>query len=183
MQTYRALDLDRRAHRRVLSGIVAALGAVAAAAAGVVVVAAESGRPFCAWPVVGVRTCDLAYETEVGRSWLSFCRVLAASPFAVPIGVLAWLMAYFLAQPASLHVDLSTRTLVARTARWPFRARVVRLRLDTIHLVASERVLGVLHRWVAFDVTGRRTVLGPLRPGRGRGAATLDAELAALRGE
>lgn len=180
---YRAVDLDLYAHQRVLSGAFAVLGALAAAFAGLVVVAAELGHPFCRWPIVGARACDLAYESEGGRTWLHFCRALAESPFAVPVAALAWVVAFHLARPATLHVDLRSRTLVTRTSRWPRRARVVRLSLDAIHLVAAEQVLGVLHRWVAYDVTGRRTVLGPLRPGRGGGAAALDAELARLRGE
>lgn len=181
MWTYRSVDLDPCAHRRVLSGAVAMVGALVAAFGGVLVVAAECGRPFCHWPVVGARACDLAYGSEAGRVWLRFCRALFESPFSAPIAVICWLVAVHLARPATLHVDLRARTLVARTSRWPRRPRVVRLSIDDIHLVAAERVLGVLCRWVAYDVMGRRTVLGPLRPGRGEGAAQLDAELAALR--
>lgn len=183
MVAYREVVLDERAGHTVLSGALSILLAIVLAAIAALQLAAAFDAPFCQWRVVGRDVCDVVYESQAGFAWFRLCRELAEFPGAAVFAVLGIVVAWSLAQPATVHVDERTRRVVARTRRWPFRARVVHVRVDDVHLIAAERVLGVLCRWVAFDEAGRRIVLGPLRLGAGRGAARLDARVQAMRGE
>jgi len=183
MQAYREAELDERAGHTVLSGALSVLLALLLAGVAALELAAALDAPFCQWRFVGRDVCDAVYQSDAGFVWFRLCRELAEFPGATVFAVLGVGVAWALAQPATVHVDERTRSVVARTRRWPWRARVVRLRVDDVHLIAAERVLGVLCRWVAFDDTGRRVVLGPLRLGAGRGAARLHARVQSMRGE
>lgn len=174
---YRDAELDPRAVHSVGWGIAVVVLALPC----VVAFAARAG-----FDVLPDRLLDWGsdhlFGDERGRA---LARAVAATE-VVPAGlaaVVAIAGAYVLwwfAQRTHVFVDEPGQALVARTTRWPLRARVVRVPLSSLEGVALRRSL-VLHRWVAVDRYQEVTLC--LRVGGWRDVRALDAYVRRLRGD
>ena len=179
---YRTATVDEHAKERRLFGFFTAGAAAIVGFAALFRLLLEVGDGFFAWPPI-YAVCEALRHVDPGPAWFTFADGLADVPPGIAaIMLVASGMAFTaFVQPVRVFVDERRRELVARTARWPLRARVIRLAVEHVFAVRVERVLPWLGRWIAIDDEGRRVVLGPLRFGSLRAAEEIDAHVERLR--